>query len=108
MATEKEQLVEEAKALGINTEGLTVAKLKEAIADESASEEEDVIVGEAELAEIEVVEEEEVVEKKVYEGKIDVSLLDESAVNAIAYYRNGGVEGKERLESIVRNCIVVE
>lgn len=59
-----------------------------------------------ETAKIEVVEEEVVVpEKKVFQGKIDVSKLDETAVNAIAYYNNGGVEGKQRLEAIIRSCV---
>ena len=67
------------------------------------------MVPESELAEIEVIEEEEIVpEKKVYEGKLDVSCLDESAVTAIAKFNNGRPGAKEKLEAIVRSCIVVE
>jgi len=92
--TKKKKLVEEAKELGIETQGKTVPQLLTDLADVKDAP--------LEVEDVEVLE-----EKKSCACEIDVTpLLSDKSMQAIANCANGLVDSKEKLEAIVRSCIV--
>lgn len=108
--TKKEELVEKANGLGIETEGLTIAQLEQAIADK-----EDEVGGNADAVNAEAVDtagEESVTKEEVAEEsesllKIDVGpLCNDNSVKIIADCVNGArPDARKRLEDLVRLCI---
>ena len=107
--TKKEELVEAAEKLGIDTTDLTIPQLEAAISDATPEEEEaeGLEVKDAETVEPVIAAEED--SAKVYEGDIDIApLVSEEAIQSIASCANGKPDSKEKLEAIVRACVVVE
>jgi hypothetical protein len=110
MKSRKKELQEQAKGIDGYKDSLNIAEL-EALIGTAASVD---LSSAGPVEEIEVNDQEDVVEvpapveKKVFQGGIDVTLLDQSAIDAIAYYHNNGVGGKERLEAIIRKCVIAD
>jgi hypothetical protein len=108
--TKKEKLQAEAKDLEGYNDSLTIPQLEELLAAKEVPGDQETQSNNA-LKDIEVVDAQEEApvkeEEKIYEGEIDMKPFTAQNVDRLlSDFRNQRPLGKERLEALVRKCIV--